>query len=40
MADQIMVADKTRLKSRLGSVTKSDLLLIEDAIKLQLGMLA
>jgi mRNA interferase MazF len=38
MADQIMAADKARLKSQLGSLTKTDLLAVEDAIKLHLGL--
>jgi mRNA interferase MazF len=38
MADQIMAADKTRLKSQLGSVGKADMLAVEDAIKVHLGM--
>jgi mRNA interferase MazF len=38
MADQIMAADKTRLTSQLGSISKTDLLAVEDAIKVQLGM--
>ena len=38
MADQIMAADKTRLTSLLGSISKADLLEVEDAIKVQLGM--
>ena len=38
MADQIMAADKSRLKSRLGALSKADLLAIEEAIRLHLGM--
>lgn len=38
MADQIMAADKARLKSRLGGLSKTDLLLLEDAIKVHLGL--
>ncbi|MEY3510608.1 MAG: hypothetical protein RI914_1207 [Pseudomonadota bacterium] len=38
MADQIMAADKTRLKGPLGSLTKIDMLALEDAIKVHLGM--
>lgn len=38
MADQIMAADKTRLKNLLGTLNKSDLLAVEDAIKVHLGM--
>ena len=36
MADQIMAADKTRLKSLLGVLSKSDLQLVEHAICIQL----
>jgi mRNA interferase MazF len=38
MADQIMAADKTRLKTRLGVLSKEDLLAVEDAIKVHLGL--
>lgn len=38
MADQIMAADKARLKTRLGALSKDDLLLVEDAIKVHLGL--
>ena len=38
MADQIMAANKTRLKSLLGTLNKPDLLAVEDAIKVHLGM--
>ena len=38
MADQIMAADKTRLKSQMGALTKADMLAIEDAILVHLGM--
>ena len=38
MADQIMAADKTRLKSLLETLNKPDLLAVEDAIKVHLGM--
>jgi mRNA interferase MazF len=38
MADQIMAADKTRLKTQLGSVGKADMLAVEDAIKVHLGL--
>lgn len=38
MADQIMAADKTRLKSQLGSLAKADMLAVEDAIKVHLGL--
>lgn len=33
MADQIMAADKTRLKSQLSTLSKADMLGVEDAIK-------
>lgn len=38
MADQIMAADKARLKSQLGSLAKADMLAVEDAIKVHLGL--
>ena len=38
MADQIMAADKARLKSQLGSLDKADVLAVEDAIKVHLGL--
>lgn len=38
IADQTMAADKARLKSQLGSLVKTDLLAIEDAIKVHLGL--
>lgn len=38
MADQIMAADKRRLKSRLGSLDRDDLRAVEDAIKLHFGL--
>ena len=38
MADQIMAADKTRLTSQLGTLTKADLQAVEDAIKSHLNM--
>jgi mRNA interferase MazF len=38
MADQIMAADKRRLKTRLGTLSRADLLAVEDAIKLHLGL--
>lgn len=38
MADQIMAADKMRLKSRLGALPKADMLAVEDAIRVHLGM--
>lgn len=38
VADQIMAADKSRLKERLGTLTKADLLAVEDAIKIHLAL--
>jgi len=38
MADQIMAADKTRLKTQLGSVSEQDMISIERAILLHLGI--
>ena len=38
MADQIMAADKRRLKSPLGALSKADVLAVEDAIRVHLGM--
>lgn len=38
MADQIMAADKTRLKIQLGALSKTDMLAVEDAIKIHLGL--
>ena len=38
MADQIMAADKARLKSQLGVLGKADLLAVEDAIRVHLGL--
>lgn len=38
MTDQIMAADKSRLKSQLGELSKADLLALEDAIKVHLGL--
>ena len=38
MADQIMAADKSRLKNLLGAVSKSDMQSAEMAIRIQLGM--
>ncbi len=38
MADQIMAADKARLKSQLGSLSKTDMLAVEEAILVHLGM--
>ena len=38
MADQIMTADKQRLKKRIGRVTPAEMLGIERAIRIQLGI--
>ncbi len=38
MADQIMAADKARLKNQLGTLSKLDMLAIEDAIKVHLAL--
>ena len=38
MADQIMAADKARLKSRLDVLSKADMLLVEDAVKVHLAL--
>jgi mRNA interferase MazF len=38
MADQIMAADKTRLKSQLDTLSKAEMLEIEIAIRVHLGM--
>lgn len=38
MADQIMAADKSRLKSTLGSLSKADMRAVEEAIMVHLGM--
>lgn len=38
MADQIMAADKTRLKSQLGTLSKADMRAVEDAILVHLGL--
>jgi len=38
MADQIMAADKSRLKSRLGTLSKEDMLAVEQAVKVHLAL--
>jgi mRNA interferase MazF len=38
MADQIMAADKSRLKSRLDVLSKADMQAVEDAIKVHLAL--
>jgi mRNA interferase MazF len=38
MADQIMAADKLRLKSQLGIVSRAEMVEVEEAIKVHLGL--
>jgi len=38
MADQVMTADKQRLKKRIGKVSASEMLGIEQALRIQLGL--
>ncbi len=38
MADQIMAADKSRLKNQLGAISKGDLEFLEHAIRIHLGL--
>lgn len=38
MADQLMAADKSRLKSCLGAISKAELAEVEDAVAMHLGM--
>ena len=38
MADQIMTADKTRFKSRMGELSKADMLAVENALRVQLAL--
>lgn len=38
MADQIMAADKLRLKKQLGILSKADMLAVEDAINVHLAL--
>ncbi len=38
MVDQIMASDKRRLKNQLGALSKIDMLAVEDAILIHLGM--
>ncbi len=38
MADQIMAVAKVRLVGQLGTLSKSDLLLVEDALSIHLGL--
>jgi mRNA interferase MazF len=38
MADQLMTADKLRLKSKLGELSSQDMQSVDDAVSLQLGL--
>ena len=38
MADQIMTADKARLKSRIDGLSKADMLAVEHAMRVQLAL--
>ncbi len=38
MADQISTASKARLRNRIGSLSRADVLAVERALKIQLGM--
>ncbi len=38
MADQIMAADKSRLKKQLGTLSKADMVAVENAILVHLGL--
>ena len=38
MADQIMAADKVRLKDRVGVLSRQDMAEVEEAIKVHLGL--
>lgn len=38
MADQIMAADKSRLKNRLGALSQADMRAVEEAIKVHLAL--
>jgi mRNA interferase MazF len=38
IADQIMTADKSRLKKKVGAVTKQEMMEIERALSVQLGL--
>ncbi|GBR77626.1 toxin PemK [Candidatus Termititenax dinenymphae] len=38
MANQIMTADKSRLKDKMGVLSKTDLLAVENAIRVHLGL--
>jgi mRNA interferase MazF len=38
MADQVMTASKQRLKSKLGSLSRTDMTAVENAVLMQVGM--
>ena len=38
MADQVMTADKQRLKKRIGKLSQSEMLAVERALKIQLSL--
>jgi mRNA interferase MazF len=38
MADQIMTASKQRLKNKLGGLSRADLMAVENAVLMQMGM--
>ena len=38
MADQFMTADKARLKTRVGELSKADMLAVEAAMRVQLAL--
>ncbi|HWW13099.1 MAG TPA: type II toxin-antitoxin system PemK/MazF family toxin [Candidatus Dormibacteraeota bacterium] len=38
MADQIMTASKQRLKSKLGALSRADMIAVENAVLMQMGM--
>ncbi len=38
MADQIMTASKQRLKSKLGALSRADMMAVENAVLMQVGM--
>lgn len=40
MADQVMAADKARLKTKLGQISANDMTSVERAVQLQFGMTA
>lgn len=38
MADQIMAADKARLKSQIGTLSKTEMVAVDDVIRVQLAL--